>query len=71
MPDTRQAPNHSLDWSAVVPSIAAYMPPDVQLEAVLAYLRDMRGAADLLPELDPSADPLDVCFDPTWPGDGA
>ena len=60
-----------LDWSAVVPSIAAYVPPDDQLEAVLAYLRDIRDAADLLPELDPSEAPLDPCFDPAWPGGDA
>lgn len=60
-----------LGWSAVVPAIAAYVPPDDQVAAVLAYLRDIRDAADLLPRLDPTADPLGGCFDPSWPSGDA
>lgn len=59
-------PAEPFDWATGL-GVASYAASAEQRDAILGYLREMRSAVELLPQLDPVADALDVGFDPAWP----
>jgi hypothetical protein len=54
------------DWSAAFSEVIPYLPPDAELDAIRGYLRDVRAAAEQLPELTSTTAPLDGGYDPRW-----
>lgn len=70
MPDPagRREPQSELSMFArSIIELGGFQPPDEQLPAIRGYLAEIQAAMQLLPEVAPVDDPLEVSFDPTWP----
>lgn len=51
----------------VVSSGLWYLPNEHEVDQVRTYLAEMQASIQLLPDLEPEADSLDVGYDPSWP----